>query len=353
MKQITTGQDSFLDIVANLVGILIILVVLVGAQATASSQVEVEADDSLLRQAAKLSSQIEEGELQLSKYQVDNQRQEKLIQQESLLTASLAERRHQMLIQLEIVKREIETEKSRRAKDEAERLSEIDKVKAENLKKQREFEAEKRALIVRQKELEKELAAVTVAEKPTRTKEIKHYPSPIAKTVFSDEVHFRLQNGRLSYVPMEELIAAMKAEWKVKAEKLKQTYRTVETIGPIQSNRLQYELLAENESEQTQVGRVNRKRVRFKQFQIIPVSSDSGELIDAALQNDHSKFQTVLQRFEPRRTTVSVWVYPDSFQQHGQLKEWLHERGFQIASWPLGEGKLISGGPNGFKTSAQ
>ena len=36
LKQITTGQDSFLDIVANLVGILIILVVVVGAQASAS-----------------------------------------------------------------------------------------------------------------------------------------------------------------------------------------------------------------------------------------------------------------------------------------------------------------------------
>jgi hypothetical protein len=30
------GQDSFLDIVANLVGVLIILVVVVGAQATSS-----------------------------------------------------------------------------------------------------------------------------------------------------------------------------------------------------------------------------------------------------------------------------------------------------------------------------
>ena len=33
IREITTGQDSFLDIVANLVGVLIILVVIVGAQA--------------------------------------------------------------------------------------------------------------------------------------------------------------------------------------------------------------------------------------------------------------------------------------------------------------------------------
>ena len=65
--------------------------------------------------------------------------------------------------------------------------------------------------------------------------------------------------------------------------------------------------------------------------------------------NFYSDFQIV----GPDRTTISVWVYPDSYDEFMTLKKELHRQGFQIASWPLEHGRPISGGPRGFKTSAQ
>jgi hypothetical protein len=115
---------------------------------------------------------------------------------------------------------------------------------------------------------------------------------------------------------------------------------------------MQYELVTETLREQTQHGTLERKSVRFNQFFLHPRAGEIGEPVEAALA-EQSEFREMLSRFEPRKTTVSIWVYPDSYGEHNQIKSWLHENGFQMASWPLEQGRRISGGPNGFKTSAQ
>jgi len=87
-------------------------------------------------------------------------------------------------------------------------------------------------------------------------------------------------------------------------------------------------------------------------FSIVPLAREFGEPVAVALAPG-SEFQKMLGRHRPGKTTVSIWVYPQSFGEHAEVKTWLHENGFQMASWPLENGKRISGGPNGFKTSAQ
>jgi len=151
---------------------------------------------------------------------------------------------------------------------------------------------------------------------------------------------------------MDELIAAMKTEWKVKSEKLDRANRTIETIGPLSNYRLQYELTARDVKRQTEYGEESGRSVEFKQFTIYPLASLLGEDVLTAM-SPGSEFQKRLSRRQTGNTTVSIWVYPDSFENHNRLKGWLHENGFQVASWPLEHGKRISGGPNGFKTSAQ
>lgn len=148
---------------------------------------------------------------------------------------------------------------------------------------------------------------------------------------------------------MDELIQKMKSEWKIKAEKLKRANQTVETVGPVDNYRLQYKLSAETVGNQ---GGVPQKSIRFRQFTIYPLAHEFGEPVDVAL-SPQSKFSEILRRHEPRKTTVSIWVYPDSFTAHNTIKKMLHQSGFQMASWPLENGKKISGGPDGFKTSAQ
>ncbi|MFT5300974.1 MAG: hypothetical protein ACI87E_000520 [Mariniblastus sp.] len=345
VKQITTGQDSFLDIVANLVGILIILVVVVGAQASASLS-SAQPKEELIDQSKALEQELSRESDLLTKLEKDNELLENRIVRENQFAASLTDQRHQMLMQLGIVKSEM---KKQRAKLESEAAA-VNKQTRQTIQKQNEFALEKIRLSQELAAIERESNAVT-ANAPS-SEVIKHFPNPIAKTVFSKEVHFLLADGKLSYVPMEELIVKMKSEWKVKAEKLKRADRTIETVGPVANFRMQYELAVENVRQETKVGPTSRKSVQFKHFKLLPTSVSAGESISDAISSD-SEFNAVLGRYQPMETTVSVWVYPDGFEDHNRLKNWLHENSFQMASWPLEYGKQISGGPNGFRTSAQ
>ena len=349
IKEITTGQDSFLDIVANLVGILIILVVVVGAQAS-ESWVKTEPNEEMLAKIESVETELAKAGDVVAKLRINNEQQEEMIVKQNSLAAELTDQRHEMLMLLEIAKREMEKKRQAREKARSEMLQLVDDQQAEEERKQAEFLAEK-------KELESELAATireanAVTASSPKSKTIDHYPNPIAKTVFTEEIHFRLAGGKISYVPMDELIGRMKSEWKLKAEKLQQVNRTVETIGPIANFRMQYELSAETINERTRVGPVQRRTVKFQQFNLQPTRRDLGEPVVDAI-SDGSQFRRLLSNREPRKTTVSVWVYPGSFTEHNELKSWLHENGFQMASWPLDHGRRISGGPNGFKTSAQ
>lgn len=345
-KEITTGQDSFLDIVANLVGILIILVVVVGAQASQQLQTVTHEDDRE-EEISSMKVAASTADHSVAKLRKDNAQLEHQIVEENRLTAALTVRRHQMLVELELINQATQKKKDEYVAklaniDESERKKQIELVS---------FEQTKRQLTNKLATLEEELNAVQTSGSPKK-ETIDHYPNPIAKTVFAEEIHFRLADGKLSFVPMEELIATMKAEWKVKAEKLTQAEATVETVGPIAGYRLQYQLAAENIREQSEFGVLQRRSVEFQRFVIFPQSSLIGESVDVAMRGG-SDFQRRLEGMTPERTTVSIWVYPDGFGDHSKIKTWLHENGYQMASWPLSPGRPISGGPKGFKTSAQ
>ena len=345
LKQITTGQDSFLDIVANLVGILIILVVVVGAQASAS-WVKTKPKTDLIEKIDSLETQVSRSADVVRKLQIDNEQLEKQILKENRLAANLTDQRHEMLVQMEIIKREMLKQQEEIAKQQSIQQASF----VEDVRKQNQFEEEKRILERELEAISREANAVTASTPKKET--IEHFPNPIAKTVFSEEVHFRLSRGRLAYVPMDELITRMKSEWKVKAEKLKRANRTIETVGPVGNFRLQYELASGTGQQNTRVGAIEKRMVRFQQFEILPRPGVFGETIEEALSTD-SHFKRILSRNEAGRTTVSIWVYPDSFEDHNRVKGWLHENGFQMASWPLEFGRKIAGGPNGLKTSAQ
>jgi hypothetical protein len=365
-EQLDQGQDSFLDIIANLVGVLIILVVVVGAQATSSLVAESKSkskqetnvpeeptpivvsndepshegpsaegpSDLLSGQIAELETQLSKSKSLAAKLLYDNQLLDQQIEREKQLASQLINRRHAMLTQMAQV-RDIADQ----------RKQELD----EEQQKKLQLESEEIRLTSELESIKEEINAISTTRIVSEVETIDHYPNPIAKTVFSNEVHFRMDAGRISYVPMDELIQQMKSEIRVKAEKLKQASVTRETVGPIDGFRLQYELgvVAPQRGDHP-----DARVIRFKRFIVQPVNFSAGEDVDTAM-TEGSEFSNVLSRHEPRRTTVSVWVYPNSYDEYSKLKKWLHERGFQMASWPLSKGRPISGGPDGFRTSAQ
>ena len=332
-RSITTGQDAFLDIVANLVGILIILIVIVGAQAGAAARGVVAVDQDLESDIHQAVLQTQRQELALKKLEIDNEQLETLIDHEKAYARQLTEVRHQRLVELETVRQMVQ--KQTKDLEQKDRDAFLAKTNQQNL--QQKLTDAKATLAALN-------SAEVSSESDTKTETIDHYPSPIARTVFSKEIHFRLFKGKLEWVPLDELVETMKQHWRLISEN-KSFQKTKQTVGPVGNFRLQYDLDSRGEGA--------NRRVQFRKFSLIPVDQNVGEPVGLALQSSQSQWSTRLANYSPKSTTVSVWAYPDSYQEHSEIKKWLHTHGYQMASWPMEHGRLISGSPDGFKTSAQ
>jgi hypothetical protein len=92
--------------------------------------------------------------------------------------------------------------------------------------------------------------------------------------------------------------------------------------------------------------------VDLDRFVLVPVSEPLGEPLAAALQSN-SEFRTLLAGYDPNRTTVTVWVYPDSFQDFRTLKAELYRLGYLTAGRPLPAGRPIGGSPEGTRSAAE
>ena len=264
-RSITTGQDAFLDIVANLVGILIILIVIVGAQAGAAARDVVAVDQDLESDIHQAVLQTQRQELALKKLEIDNEQLETLIDHEKAYARQLTEVRHQRLVELETVRQMVQ--KQTKDLDQKDRDAFLAKTNQQNL--QQKLTDAKATLAALN-------SAEVSSESDTKTETIDHYPSPIARTVFSKEIHFRLFKGKLEWVPLDELVETMKQHWRLISEN-KSFQKTKQTVGPVGNFRLQYDLDSRGEGA--------NRRVQFRKFSLIPVDQNVGEPVDLALQS--------------------------------------------------------------------
>jgi hypothetical protein len=323
------GQDSFLDIVANLVGILIILIMIVGAQAK----------DAMLR-VGQPSAEVQEEDLETEKDAVAAVRND--------LQRLVDNAKKQAF---EISYRHEERDRILTLIAEAERA--LDEQKQQLSQEQRDAHDLQLQIAAAQRQLDDLKMTHDIAQRSTApVKVLMHRPTPLAKTVFGREVHFRLKCNRIAYVPLDELVEQFKVEAKQQAWKLRQAPAITETVGPIGDFRLKYTLKKVSYNLHTQAGNAFQERVELDSFVLVPVRDDLGESLDVALQ-PQSQFRSILSSFNPNEATVTVWVYPDSFDNFRRLKEELFQLGFLTASRPLPDGMPISGSPEGTRSAAQ
>jgi hypothetical protein len=317
------GQDSFLDVVANLVGVLIILVMVVGTQA---KQVMVQAI-AAVPQTDVDKAALTDAQNQLQMTEVQMLELEAKIRAEEFAIAQRHDERSRLLIIAQLAERELEAEKAKMSEKERGEL---------------DANAKRRALEQELDRLQKTMAGID--SEPSKTEVIQHYPTPLAKTVFDNEAHFRLSAGRIVRIPWDELMAALQAEAKDHAWKLKNSNSFTETLGPIQDFRLQYTL-----HKVEQRGAVG---VQLKLALFLPMDENVGEPLTKALQQN-SDFQFALKELDPRVHKVTIWTYPDSFKEFRETREFLHKRGFVTAGRPLPEGQPVGASPEGTRSSAQ
>ncbi|XZE54690.1 hypothetical protein SH139x_000667 [Planctomycetaceae bacterium SH139] len=325
------GFDSFLDIVANLVGILIILVVVLGAQ---SQQVaEQAAIDSVVE-----SEEMRAYEQSLALANTARRAVDELRGETSNYEREIQQRRQErnmLLDLLALAKEQWQTEKAKLSNEQ----QAASQLAAELAAKEREL-----------RELAGERSRFDNAEPELAV--LEHLPSPMAKTVFGDEIHLRLRQGKLAVVPIDSLVEEIRIAFRSGVDGTRPGSSTA-TVGPIRGFIGKYEVQRSRATASRGGSLGTAIRLELTGLTIEPVDESIGEPLLQVLQSNRSMLDIEFAGRPAETTTVTVWVYPDSFKEFRLLKEHLYSRGIATAARPLPEGRQISGGPNGSRSAAQ
>lgn len=323
------GHDAFLDIVANLVGILIILVVILGTRSQqVANQIEQEHDTNNAALAA-----ISKETAKTDAARQESARLEQAIKQ---YDEELARRSHERaaLLDLLTIAREAWQTKQQELDDESKQA----------VAKRAEQEAMESTL----EELRGQRASLAASEAPVVA--VEHLPTPMAKTVFGDEIHFRLKKGLLSVVPIDRLVEEIRRDFARLASG--PDGLTDASVGPISGYTAQYEMSRNRQTVSRGGSVAMATRMELVGLLIEPLNEPHGQPLSKIL-GDSSIVDIELAGRDPATTTITVWVYPDSFGDFRQLKEYLYRRGFATAARPLPHDHPITGGPQGSRSTAQ
>lgn len=337
--------DSFLDVVTNLVGILIILIMVVG----------ITARDAIVDAATGKSDQAKPPTLSIPAPSPSPEPQKpkgptiqelnsvaddvNSIQDEILQVQEQAKLAFEERNQLQVFLTAAETQ-----------LNEKQGELSANKQKQ---VAEQRELLQTTQELEHIYDQIeSLNNTEVEVKELAHYPTPLAKTVFGQEEHFRLKHGRISYVPMERLLEAMKHDGRSHLDQARRNGKVVARVGPMDGYVMKYALASRAYQMETNMGTATRGAVELLNFELEPQSDDLGVPIEEALKPG-SRFREIIASLDPGRTTITIWTYPDSYDAFRTIRDDLYEIGFTTAARPLPEDYPIGGSPQGSRSSSQ
>lgn len=344
-EEMEFGSDSFLDVVANVVGILIILMVLAGIraktapvnlaeEAPATAPIESAPPIVIAPSPADLEAKANR-ERELTELQLKSD----TLQQELDRLRNVAEGDESKLT-------ELQSQDAVQRNRIAALSSSLEGAVAELRDHQQEseiLEAAVRAVRVRLKKRQSEVAATE--KQPNRVEQLQHRITPVSRVISENEseLHFRCQGRVVAVVPIEELVERMKGQMERQRDVILRLKKYSGSVGPVRGWNLNYVI-----ETQQQLGMV---RASVSQFELLSESDLAGEQSDVAL-HPNSAFRNELRKAEPG-STITFWVYPDSFVLFRKLQALAHREGFTVAARPLPEGTPIMGSPNGSRSAAQ
>lgn len=317
-EQSNIGEDSFLDTIANLVGILIILVVLIGGKTKVDAQTKRQeiAEQDITGEALEPAAEAER--LRQAALQAQEQ-----LKRYALETEYRRLERDQLLEQAALLRADID-----------QRISQVDEKQREHIGKQREVER-------LQSQLQQISDQLGAAEETKRTKVVlEHLPTPMAKTVFTREMHVRLKGGRVHVIPWDRLVATLKEHAPLAARRSASKKTLEDKLGPINGFMMHYRMNAIPGG------------FELERFEIDVTPQNVGETLEESLATG-GMLRGELSSRVPAETVVTVWVYPDSFAEFRELKNSLYREGFLAAARPLPEDILIGASPRGSRSAAQ
>ncbi|MAG92221.1 MAG: hypothetical protein CMJ48_00505 [Planctomycetaceae bacterium] len=196
--------------------------------------------------------------------------------------------------------------------------------------------------------LEARLQTIEAQARPVRA--LKHRVTPISRTVQGRELHFRIKGGRIAAVPIEPLIERLKVQIQRQGHRLTRADKYEEMVGPVDGFSMAYTVRRAIVAGPGQFS-PSYARIFVSRWEIKPEDDLLTETVETAL-SPHSTFIKVLQT-AGSGATLTFWVYPDSFAAYRRLQSAAHNVGYEVAARPLPFGVPIAGSPSGTKSAGQ
>lgn len=367
------GSDSFLDILCNMVGILVILIVIAGLRVSRAPIVIPEAAATVQPSPPTvLDDPIELGEPETMVWAVEAPPPEipdlppppkpvrlaPLIPPKELVDASSSMQADLDVMTAQIAESEAEAETlaARTALAEKEVAKARALVATVNVDQKSAAEL---ALLEKQDlaSLSSQLATLETELTEARAtgpkvKILKHSTTPVSRFVSGTEVHFRLINNKVSVVPVEVLVERLQAQIQRQRDFLLSREYYESKVGPVDGYQMEFTLersKATPAEELSMGGRLIKMEVTG--WQIRPAAGIIEETAEQALRPGSHFMQAI--ETAGTNATLTFWVYPDSFDAHRALQDHAQTRGWRVAARPLPEGVPIAGSPKGSKSLAQ
>ncbi len=315
-REIEFSFDSFLDVVANVVGIILrlILVAWLGARSYKPS-VPPPAAESVQEDIADLG----EPEDPLSP-ELERQRRE-LSRMQALLLEQL---------------KQYESERGQLALSEREladlraRLNDLygEKSALEGSEKEKNRGFQTAALTAQElrERSQRVLAEIEALRKNPPPRQTLRYRTPISKPVQSEEWMFECRAGRVTLIDIGTLIDEALRGMRAKSDQLRDRWELRDVTAPVGPFRLRYVI----ERERGAMDFLGASpspgggfRIGLSEWELEPMDPHRGETLEAALAPT-SEFRRVVDHIEPRQAAVTMWVYPDSFPLFRRLRDYLY-----------------------------
>ncbi len=347
-REIPFSFDSFLDIVANVVGIIIrlILVVWVGARSYSSVQMlarkaatDPQATASGQQLQDPLQQELAEHRRQLARAQERLLEQLRRLQQcqdqekgQDAVWTTLAARRQQLAAEQRTLMRAAEAGQAR------------ENARALSLAELRE----------RSRRLAEEIQEIEKLPAPQKTL---RYRTPISRPLHSEELHFECRGGRVTFIDVAGLMAQVREGMEDKGKLLRSQWQLNDVTGTIGPFRLRYTLerergLLDTLSAAAPPSSSDGFRYGVTGWEVEAMAFQRGETLEAALAAD-SSFRQVVDGIDPEQTAVTFWVYPDSFALFRRLRDYLYDRDITVAGRPLPFGVPIASTRQGSASRGQ
>ena len=174
----------------------------------------------------------------------------------------------------------------------------------------------------------------------------------MAKTVFGKEMHIMVRGSSITVIPWDRLVDSLKSEVRARVKRGMRNDHVASKLEPIEGFAMSYSLVSKRGLVSNGGSSAMAQMIELDKFELEPGPDIFRESLDQCL-GMNGRLRIELSSYSPRETTVTAWVYPDSFETFRQLKELLFVQGFMTAARPLPEGIRIGASPRGSQSTAQ